>query len=82
MPGSPLVVHLIAQTAFWLLLLVGVWNDAVSRVAAVVFVTLWFVGYAGVPRLAPWAAPLAMSWVAVLDIVLVLMVFKGDVPLR
>jgi hypothetical protein len=52
-----------------------------SRRAAVIFVALWLAGCLALPRIAWWTSPFVTSWVAVLDIVLVFVVFKGDVRL-
>ena len=46
----------------------------------VVFLTLWLAGYFGLP-LIPFAALVFPSWVAILDIALVFIIFKGDVRL-
>jgi hypothetical protein len=53
-----------------------------SKKWATIFVGLWLVGYLGLPRLAWWTSPLVTPCVAILDIVLVFMVFKGDVRLN
>jgi len=44
-------------------------------------VVFWLAGYIGLPRISYWTGPFVTSWVAVLDIVLVFIVFKGDVRL-
>jgi hypothetical protein len=46
-----------------------------------VFVVLWVAGYAGLPRLSASSAPLVTSYVAILDIALVWLVFKSDLRL-
>ena len=45
-----------------------------------VFLTLWLGGYFTLQRM-PVAGEMFFSFVALLDIVLVFMIFKGDVPL-
>jgi len=81
MVGSGAIGSVIAQLAFWILLVVGVLFGHLSKVKAAVFVVLWLVGSFGLPRVAWWASSLVTSWIAILDIVLVFMVFKGDVRL-
>jgi hypothetical protein len=77
--GSPLVGAWIAQIAFWLLIAFGINAGALNKKQVAGLVALWLVGYLGLPRLAWWTWPFVTSWVAVLDIVLVFIVFKGDV---
>lgn len=71
----------IAQVAFWVLLLLGVGHGALSRKSVAIFVALWLVGYAGLPRLSALSGMFNTPYVAVLDIVLVFVVLKGDVRL-
>ena len=78
---SPVIASWLAQPAFWVLIVVGVNVEALSRRAAATFVALWLAGYLGLPRIAWWTASFVTSWVAALDIVLVFIVFKGDVRL-
>jgi hypothetical protein len=80
MIGTPVLGAVVAHLAFWLLLL-GLAYGEFGKVRAATMIGLWIVGYAGLPRIAWWTAPLVTSWVAVLDIVLVFTVFKGDVKL-
>jgi len=70
---------LVAHLAFWVVLLIGAHEWGWRRTAT--FVALWVAGYGGSGRLAAGGF-LCGSWVAVLDGVLVLLVFKGDVRLR
>lgn len=81
MVGSGAIGSVVAQLAFWILLAVGVGYGQLGKVKIAVFVALWLVGSLALPRVAWWASSLATSWIAVLDIVLVFMVFKGDVRL-
>jgi hypothetical protein len=67
--------------AFWVLLVLGVSCGELSKKWAAIFVGLWLVGYLGLSRLAWRAGALVTPYVAVLDIVLVFRVFKGDVRL-
>ena len=78
MAGSPAVAGLIANAAFWLLIALG-WRELGTR-KALTFAGLWLIGYAGrgwVPQGAAWFIVL----VAVFDIALVLIVYRGDVHL-
>jgi hypothetical protein len=74
------IAALIAHAAFWVLLVYGwFWGDLGPRGIAV-FVLLWLAGRLGLPML-PYGAAMFPSWVAVLDIALVFLIFKGDVRL-
>jgi hypothetical protein len=77
MPGSIGVAFWIAHGAFWLLIVVAVVVEQRVRLAAT-FVASWLAGYLGSAWL-PFASAWFLSYVAVLDIALVLLVFKGDV---
>ena len=44
------------------------------------FLVLWLIGFLGLPHV-PYGAGLITSFVAVLDVALVFIVFKGDVRL-
>jgi hypothetical protein len=79
--GSQAVGAWIAQLAFWVLLALGIGYGALSKRVAAIFVAVWLAGYIGLPRISWWTGPFVTSWVAVLDIVLVFIVFKGDVGL-
>ena len=81
MVGSPVVGAVIAQLAFWLLLVRGVVGRELRPNVTIVFVVLWLAGYLGIPRLSQFAGPVFTSFVAVLDIVLVFVIYKGDVTL-
>ncbi len=70
------MLGLLAHVAFWVLLLFGVAEIGLRRV--VFFVVLWGIGYL-ISRSLMVGSLLFTSYVAVLDIVLVLLVFKGDV---
>ena len=77
--GSASIAGWIAQITFVVLLIVG-WDDLGLK-GRVTFVALWLAGRIGLPYL-PYGAPLIIPYVAVLDIILVLVVFKGDVRLH
>jgi hypothetical protein len=79
--GSPAVAALIAHVTFWLMLAYGWFWDELGPVSVGIFVVLWLSGYFGLPYL-PNGAAMFSSCVAVLDVVLVLMVFKEDLKLK
>jgi hypothetical protein len=68
----------IAHATFWIALLRGRLRGGLGMTAVVVFLALWLLGLCVCTRL-PFL-PFA-SFVALLDMVLVLMVFKGDIRL-
>lgn len=80
--GSIAVAAYIAHWAFWVLLVYGfaVGELTVKRVA--LFLMLWVVGRIALAYI-PWepAHALFSSYVAILDIALVFVIFKGDVRL-
>ena len=77
MAGSAAIAGVIAHVAFWVLLALG-WRELRQGTIAV-FATAWAAGWLALPLIdgALFFVPL----VAVLDVVLVLLVFKGDVRL-
>ncbi len=79
MIGAPLIGLWIAHGAFWVLLVFASSREALRGRGVGLFVVLWVVGYVGVPRIAWWTGSMLASYVAILDIALVLIVFKGDV---
>jgi hypothetical protein len=72
---------LIAHVAFWTMLALGVLFGELRWRSAAVFVALWLCGALGLERLTPAGGPWVTPYIAVLDIVLALIVFKGDVRL-
>ncbi|HWF86813.1 MAG TPA: hypothetical protein VG222_18270 [Vicinamibacterales bacterium] len=78
--GSAAVAAWIAHVAFWVLLLQGRLTGELSGGRAAVLVLLWVIGLVGLPYV-PYEPAHAMfpSFVAVLDIALVFVIFKGDV---
>jgi hypothetical protein len=76
--GSVSAGYWIAHGAFWVLLVFSAAERAARRIA--IFVALWLIGYVGSGWL-PEGTALFMSYVAVLDIALVFLVFKGDIRL-
>ena len=83
MVGSAGIAAVLAFWGFWILLIVGVVRDDVGFKGTVAFVLLWIVGRVGL-SFVPYEPVHSMfsSWVAVLDIALVFMIFKGDVRLN
>ena len=79
MTGSPVVAAWIAHAAFFVLVLVGLREFRATR--ALVFAVLWLGGYLGSGYIRQGDAFL-IAYVAILDIVLVFMLFKGDVRIR
>jgi hypothetical protein len=69
----------IAYFAFWVLLPYGWMIDELTPKSLAIFVALWLAGWLGLPYLQPGAGSLFLSWVALLDIALVFVIFKGDV---
>lgn len=75
----PVGLGIVAHIAFWVVLLIGAREMGLRRTGF--FAVLWIVGYVG----SAWITSgpvLFVSYVAVLDIVLILVVFKGDIRLQ
>ena len=69
----------VAIWGFWVLLVVGWALDELRFKAVAIFILLWLAGFVGIRF---WLNEmLFLPYVAVLDIALVLIVFKGDVTL-
>jgi hypothetical protein len=81
MVGAPAVAAWIAQFAFWVVLAVGVFSGELGRRSIVTFVVLWAAGYFGLPRLSAYGGLFVPPYIAVLDVAIVWMVFKGDIRL-
>ncbi|HLA15073.1 MAG TPA: hypothetical protein VJZ25_08620 [Gemmatimonadaceae bacterium] len=78
--GSAGVAGWIAHIAFWVLLPYGWLQDELGAGGVSVFLLLWLSGLFGFPLL-PYGGFLFSPFVAVLDIALVFIIFKGDVRL-
>ncbi len=78
--GSAVIAGWIAQIAFWTLLIIGTWSEDIGRKLLVLFLVLWAGGIFGLPHVS-FGAGLSTPFVAVLDIALVFLVFKGDIRL-
>jgi hypothetical protein len=81
MIGSQAVAAWVAQLAFWTLLVLGVSSGQFGPRRAGVLILLWAVGYLVLPHLSPFSGLFVTPYIATLDIVLVFMVFNGDVRL-
>ena len=66
---------------FWAVLFVGVYYGDLNRWLAAALVALWAIGYFVLPNLATAGGFLVTPYVAVLDVALVLLVFKSDIRL-
>jgi hypothetical protein len=71
----------VAHVAFWILLSYGWFFDELEPRGIAAFVALWLAGWIGLPYLGSVAAGMFFSWVALLDVVLVFLIFKGDIRL-
>jgi len=71
-----------AHVAFWVILAVGGVSGEIGLKTAATFFCLWIIGWFGLPHLSYMAGVFLTPYVAVLDIVLAFIVFKGDVRLR
>jgi hypothetical protein len=80
--GSHTIAGWIAHVAFWCLLVSGVASESLGRRAAATFVLLWLAGLFGLPYVNWYGEAFFAPYVALLDVVLVLMIYKGDVPIH
>jgi len=78
MIGSAGIAAWIAQIAFWGLIVVGLTSGELGFRRSAIFLALWLAGYVGL-RFVSFGDLFLTSYVAVLDVVLVLTIFKGDV---
>jgi hypothetical protein len=76
--GSAGVAAWIAHLSFWILLISGVTSGELGTRGVVAALAAWALGYVGLPYLA-YGPSLFPTFVAVVDIVLVFVIFKGDV---
>jgi hypothetical protein len=79
--GSPAIAGRVAHLVFWALLALGVVFGEMPAKWATVFVLLWLAGYFGLLHVSPLGGLFVAPYVAVLDVVLALVVLKGDVRL-
>ena len=78
MIGTPLIAAWVAHVAFWVLLALAVKAKRWRIIG--VFVALWVLGYVASGQIAALSL-FFMSFVAVLDIVLVFIVLRRDIRL-
>jgi hypothetical protein len=74
------IAALIAHVGFWVLLAYGWFWDEVGSRGVAVFLLLWIGGMFAL-RLVPYGDAMFPSFVALLDVALVFIIFKGDVRL-
>ena len=79
MVGSPAVAGVIALWGFWILLAAGWVRGDLHAKGTILFVFLWLAGIFSLRSMV--YGLLVAPYVAVLDIALVFVVFKGDVRL-
>jgi hypothetical protein len=79
--GSSGIGAIVAQIAFWLILIRGAVGGELGLTRAATLIGLWAAGCLGLPHVSTFGSLFVPSYVAVLDIVLVFIVFKGDVRL-
>jgi len=77
--GSITIAGWIALVGFWVLLIYGWAFDELHTFGITVFLLLWAFARFGLPLFG--AAAFFITFVAILDIALVFIIFKGDVPL-
>ena len=76
--GSPGVAAWIAHVAFWVLVIRGWMSGDLGIRGTIIALALWLTAYISLPLL-PYGAALFPSFVALVDIALVIVIFKGDV---
>ncbi len=80
--GTLSILPWIAHPVYWALVFAGWTTGEFGPARVLIFIALWFAGLIVIPRLLPAGFLLFPSYIAILDVALVLMVFKGDVRLR
>jgi hypothetical protein len=78
--GSVAIAAWIAHVTFWVLVPYGWFRHELGARGVAVVMCIWLAGMYGLPFL-PYGAALFSSFVSVLDIALVFIIFKGDVRL-
>jgi hypothetical protein len=79
--GAPVIGAFIAWWGFWALLGVGWMAGELDARRMALFIGLWVAGRV-VSGYFQYGGPLFAPYLAVLDIALVFLIFKGDVKLR
>jgi hypothetical protein len=77
--GSAAIGGAIAHIAFWILLVRGYVSDEIGLRGSAIALVLWAIGLFVLPRV-PYAPPFS-TYIAIVDIALVFLIFKGDVRL-
>ena len=67
--------------AFVVLILIGIWQNELSIKRALVFVGIWVLAMVGIPLLG-LSVFLVVPVEVVLDVILILMIFGGDIRIR
>ena len=79
---SAAIGALVAHAAFWGLLAYGLWMQTLRLTRAILFLSLWIGGRVVLAYVVYGPAPsMFISWVAILDIALMLILFGGDIRL-
>jgi hypothetical protein len=78
--GSPVIAGWIAHVAFWTLLILGAMSGELRERSLGGFLILWLAGRFALPYV-PYGDGLFTPFIALLDVVLVFVVLKADVPL-
>jgi hypothetical protein len=76
--GSAGVAAWIAHVTFWVLVAFGWYWDELGPRRLAILMSFWLGGLFGLPFI-PYGAAMFSSFVSVLDIALVFIIFKGDV---
>jgi hypothetical protein len=77
--GAPAIGGLVAFWGFWVLLCVGWLSRELSVKSLGIFLLLWVAGFVGLRSIL--YGTLFTSFVAILDIALVFVIFQGDVKI-
>jgi len=77
--GSAAIGGLLAHAVFWVLLVRGYLSDEIGVRGCAIALVLWAIGLFVLPRV-PYAPPFG-TYIAIIDIALVFLIFKGDVRL-
>jgi hypothetical protein len=79
--GTPLIAAWIGRIAFWCLIPWGLASGELGMKGSAVFLALWLVAYIGFDYLPVPYGAMFPSFVAILDVALVLIIFKRDIPI-
>ena len=72
----------VAHVAFWVLIALGLLVGDLGIRGTVIALALWATAYIGLSFLPSYGGALFPPFVAIIDIALVLVLFKGDVRIR